>query len=367
MKNILLIAGTRPNFVKLAPLYHRLKSETNFSLAVCHTGQHFDKNMSDSFFECLELPSPDFSLNVRGNSVPDTIGKTIVSITEVLQTRKFDLVIVFGDVNATVAGAVAAVQSGIKVMHVEAGLRSYDKRMPEEINRVLTDSIADFLLVSEQSGLQNLEKEGVSEERVFHVGNIMIETLIRTMPKWKEVTLTPPVEQLKKEAFALATFHRPENVDDREKLQKVVELLKEVASHVPLAFPVHPRTRQRLKETGLLTELERVSNIHLMEPLGYFEFLNLVSHADFIMTDSGGIQEETTYLNIPCLTFRNNTERPATIASGTNLLLNILDKFTFNELLVKMKRIREDERDPIPFWDENVSERITKIIKNSMS
>lgn len=362
MKNILLIAGTRPNFVKLAPLYHRFKSETGFKISVCHTGQHYDKNMSDSFFECLELPVPDFSLNVKGGNVPETIGKTILAINEVLQQHHFDLVIVFGDVNATVAGAITAVQSGIKLMHVEAGLRSFDRRMPEEINRILTDSVSDYLMVSEESGLKNLKREGFSDDKVFYVGNIMIESLIRTRSRWEKIGFDNVIESVRKNEFALVTFHRPENVDNGQKLKRIVSLLKETARHFPVIFPIHPRTSAKLKEMDLFKELEDNDSLILTDPLGYFEFLNLVSKAKFVMTDSGGIQEETSFLNVPCVTFRNNTERPVTIDEGTNILMDVLTDFSIDSLLKDMEELRKKNETTIKYWDENVSQRIMEVV-----
>lgn len=367
IKNILLIAGTRPNFVKLAPLYHRLKKETYHNIFICHTGQHYDKNMSDSFFECLELPTPDFILNVRGSNVPETIGKTIIAVNEVLLANSFNLVIVFGDVNATVAGAISAVQSGIKLMHVEAGLRSFDKRMPEEVNRVLTDSIADYLMVSEESGLINLYKEGYPQEKIHYVGNIMIEALISTMPKWKKIKFNNDIDEVKKYSYALATFHRPENVDDQVRLKKIVDILIETAKSFHVIFPIHPRTKIKLIEFDLYNIINNNENIYLNEPLGYFEFLNLISEARFVMTDSGGIQEETTYLKVPCITFRNNTERPSTIKEGTNVLINVMSEFTLDGLLEKVEVLKYSNKSPIKFWDAEVSKRILQQINNSLS
>jgi UDP-N-acetylglucosamine 2-epimerase (non-hydrolysing) len=361
-KNILLIAGTRPNFIKLAPLYHRLHTMDKFNKFICHTGQHFDFNMSDIFWKNLELPEPDFQLNIKGNGVVDIIGKTLLGLNEIIQKHHFDLVVVFGDVNATVAGAIAAAQSRLKIMHVEAGLRSFDRSMPEEINRIITDHVADYLMVSEPSGIRNLEKEGFAKTQYQLVGNIMIESLIRTRSKWDAIRLPDAWTDFLNAKPVVATFHRPENVDDPFHLKRVVEIISSFSKKDLLVFPVHPRTRARLTQHGLLSKLEADKNILLTEPMSYFEFLKFISHAGLVITDSGGVQEETSYLHVPCVTFRKNTERPVTVELGTNLMMGIWDD-DFHLLAENhIKGLRESNPTPIPLWDDKVSQRILSFI-----
>jgi UDP-N-acetylglucosamine 2-epimerase (non-hydrolysing) len=368
MKNVLLIAGTRPNFIKLAPLYHRFISDAReIKPYICHTGQHFDYNMSDVFWQNLQLPSPDFQLNIKGNGVVDTIGKTILGINELIQQNKFDLIIVFGDVNATAAGAIAGSQSRIPVMHVEAGLRSFDRDMPEEINRVITDHISDYLMISEPSGVKNLEKEGFAPEKVTMVGNIMIECLLMTRKLWEATPLQDDVQQFFGRKPVVATFHRPENVDNPETLQRIVTILQSFSKTEPVVFPVHPRTKSKLIQSGLLGQLEKDPNILLTEPLSYFEFLRLVANARLVITDSGGVQEETSFLNIPCVTFRKNTERPVTVSMGTNILLSIHDGDFLKKIVDHKHTIEQRAPVAIPMWDDKVSGRIIEVVKSAVA
>lgn len=360
--NLLLIAGTRPNFIKLAPLYHRLKEDSSFNLKICHTGQHFDKNMSDLIFENLQIPQPDFQLNISGSNVADTIGKTIIEVNNLINSNQFDLIIVFGDVNATVAGAIAGVQNRVKVAHVEAGLRSFDRDMPEEINRVITDHISDILFVTENSGLENLKKEGLDDGKVFFVGNIMIETLINTMPKWQKISFSNNVEEAINTKPIIATFHRPENVDRKENLERVLNVLNQLSKSKKIIFPIHPRTKNRIEQYGLSNLLNN-ENIITIEPQGYFEFIKLIFSSSLVVTDSGGVQEETSFLNVPCITFRKNTERPVTNILGTNLLLNINDDDYFERIEKHVHHIESKPKTNIPFWDDKVSERIVEVLK----
>lgn len=368
MKKILMIAGTRPNFIKLAPLYHRLVSEASDCRPfICHTGQHFDFNMSDIFWQNLQLPAPDFQLNIKGNGVADTIGKTILGINEIIQGHAFDLVIVFGDVNATVAGAIVGAQTRIPVMHVEAGLRSFDREMPEEINRVITDHISDFLMVSEPSGIKNLHREGFPDNKVVMVGNIMIECLLRTRQYWDEIDLEEPINSMYRKKPVIATFHRPENVDLPNNLQRIVDILLAMAKDHVVVFPIHPRTRQRLEQTNLFNLIQSNPNILATGPLSYFEFLKLVSNASVVITDSGGIQEETSFLNIPCVTFRKNTERPVTVDIGTNLLLSIHAEDYYDRIKQHIEAIKQRPASSIPLWDGEVSRRIVHFIKSALN
>lgn len=360
-KKILLIAGTRPNFIKLAPLYHTLKTK-DYEVMICHTGQHYDVNMFGQFWDALQLPVPDYSLNVRGKNVPDTIGKTMVQLSELFDDNDFDLVIVFGDVNATVAGAVTAAQTHISVMHVEAGLRSYDRLMPEEINRVITDHVSDFLMISEQSGIENLKNEGISNEKVFFVGNIMIENLLQTKSKWQNIEHSAEINNLiSKNDFALATFHRPENVDKKEDLQKVVTILNSISEKIKVILPLHPRTHKKLNSFELFKELN-TKNILITEPLDYFSFINLVSKSTVVITDSGGVQEETSYLKIPCLTFRKNTERPITVEHGTNILISVDNEQVVRTVFDHIEKVKNSNYKEFPSWDIDVSKRIEKVI-----
>lgn len=362
MKRILLVAGTRPNFIKLAPLYHRIKQDNVYSAFICHTGQHFDFNMSDVFWQNLELPEPDFRLDIKGSGVVDIIGKTILGINEVIQKNAFDMVVVFGDVNATVAGAIVAAQSGIKLMHVEAGLRSFDRTMPEEINRVITDHISDYLMVSEQSGIDNLVREGFDPSKYSLVGNIMIESLLRTKHKWENSELPAEINELLPQKPAVLTFHRPENVDREDCLKRVVEIITRVSENYPCIFPVHPRTKSRLSQFNLLNTLESNNRVLITEPLSYFSFLNVVNKAEVVITDSGGIQEETSFLNVPCITFRKNTERPFTITAGTNKLLDIWQDDFFEEITGHVAEVKEKTPTVSEIWNDEVSAKIVAFI-----
>jgi UDP-N-acetylglucosamine 2-epimerase (non-hydrolysing) len=365
-KKILLVAGTRPNFIKLAPLYHRLKEGDEFETFICHTGQHFDFNMSDVFWDNLELPAPDFNLNIQGDGVVDTIGKTILGINEIIRSRHFDLVVVFGDVNATAAGAIASVQTQLKVMHVEAGLRSFDRSMPEEINRIITDHISDFLMVSEPSGITNLGKEGFNKESYQLVGNIMIESLLKTKSKWEKIELPGNLDRVSMEHPVVITFHRPENVDQKDKLSRVADIIMALAKQNRIVFPVHPRTRSKLDQFGLLHKMDKEEAIVVTEPLGYFHFLKILSLSGLVVTDSGGVQEETSFLNIPCVTFRKNTERPITVDTGTNLMMDIWDNDFEDKITAHIQKIKNRSYRQIPLWDTEVSLRITDFIKERL-
>jgi UDP-N-acetylglucosamine 2-epimerase (non-hydrolysing) len=363
--NILMIAGTRPNFIKLAPLYHRLKKENDIDIKICHTGQHYDKNMSDVFWEYLELPEPNYALGIGGGTVPEVIGNTTVALAKLMQEAAptYDLVIVFGDVNATVSGAITATQLGIPVMHVEAGLRSFDRSMPEEINRVITDHISEYLMVSEFSGLEHLQKEGIESSKIHFVGNIMIETLINTRSKWESVALPDEVKDFISNPFAVCTFHRPENVDVPSQLEIVARRLLSLSTWMPVVFPVHPRTKARLEKSGLYQLLVENQNIKLLPPLGYFEFLSLVSKSAIVITDSGGIQEETAFLGKPCVTIRKNTERPITITEGTNILMDLHNEDFLSFVQTHQDNLKKAHLNPIKFWDNKVSDRILDVIK----
>ena len=313
-KTIHLIAAARPNFMKVAPLFHALARETWCTTRIVHTGQHYDANMSDAFFQDLALPEPAHHLGVGSGTHAEQTAGVMVAYERLCLTERPDLTIVVGDVNSTMACTVAAKKLLIPVAHLEAGLRSRDWTMPEEINRVLTDRLSDLLFTPSRDGDENLRREGIDPSRVHFVGNVMIDSLQAALPRAKESRIHERLE-LRKKGYALATLHRPANVDDPAALSRLLSALAAVAAEVPVVFPIHPRTRARLAP-GFAAK-----GLKLVEPLGYLDFLALTAGARLVMTDSGGIQEETTALGVPCLTLRENTERPVTVEVGTNQLV----------------------------------------------
>jgi len=316
MLKILIIVGARPNFMKAAPICAEMRRRPDeFDVKIVHTGQHYDTAMSAGFFKDLGLPEPDHNLGVGSGTHTEQTARIMLAFEPVVISEKPDWVVVVGDVNSTVASALVASKLGVKVAHVEAGLRSFDRTMPEEINRILTDSISDMLLTTEESGNENLRHEGISPEKIKFVGNVMIDSLVQNLERAKQSDVLGGLG-LGSQEFAVLTLHRPSNVDTREKLEPLVQAFNDISERLPIIFPVHPRTRAKLDEFSIDT-----SRLRLVEPLGYLDFLALYSQARFVMTDSGGLQEETTYLGIPCLTIRENTERPMTIEVGTNQLV----------------------------------------------
>ena len=320
MKNIHLIAAARPNFMKIAPLYHALVREDWCRASIVHTGQHYDFNMSDAFFRDLRLPAPHFHLEVGSGSHAEQTGNVMIAYEKIAIAEKPDWIVVVGDVNSTAACAIVAAKLCIPVVHLEAGLRSRDRRMPEEINRLVTDSIADVLWTPSRDADENLLAEGIPAERIDFIGNIMIDSYemmrdsIAADDTCATLGLTP-------RSFGVVTLHRPSNVDSRETLTTLCRVLVETASFLPLVFAVHPRTRKRLQDFGLAETLAAARDIRLVDPLGYVQFMNLVTNSAAVITDSGGVQEETTYLGIPCFTLRENTERPITSTVGSNQLV----------------------------------------------
>lgn len=357
---IVCVAGARPNFMKIAPLMRVFKERPEFEPILVHTGQHYDEKMSGLFFRELEIPLPDANLGVGGGSHAVATAETMKAFERVCVDQKPDVVLVVGDVNGTLACALVAVKLGIPTVHVEAGLRSGDRTMPEEINRIVVDSIADVLFCTEKSGVKHLANEGIPSERVFLVGNVMIDSLLRNKTK---ADALPTLETLGLEPkkYATLTLHRPRLVDDADALTGVLGALEEIAADMPIVFPIHPRTRNRLTEFGLADRVERMANLRLVEPLGYLEFLKLNANAFVVLTDSGGLQEETTALRVPCLTLRENTERPITCEIGTNRLVG-LDPVAilaaYRELksgTVKIGKIPK-------FWDGRTAERIADVL-----
>lgn len=354
---ILHVVGARPNFMKAAPVMDALNEYDHIRQVLVHTGQHYDANMSSIFFEELGLPSPDINLEVGSDSHAVQTAEIMIRIEQVLLSERPDWVLVYGDVNSTVAAAIVSAKLLIPVAHVEAGLRSYDRTMPEEINRLLTDQIADILFTPSHDGNTNLANEGVPEEKIHLVGNVMIDTVIRLLPqareKWLDLKSNFGIDD-----YGLITLHRPSNVDDPEMLQAILTTLNTLSQELTLIFPIHPRTRRNIVSNGF----DKLSDkILLLDPTGYLEFLALQDRASLVITDSGGIQEETTFLGIPCLTVRENTERPITTEIGTNILvgrdMRIL-KREFHHIVNGGARQGE-----IPqLWDGHTGERIAQIL-----
>src|ERR1700694_2820756 len=309
--HILHAVGARPNLMKVAPVLSALRQYPKIKQTLIHTGQHYDTNMSDVFFQQLDIPAPDINMGVGSGSHARQTADIMTGFEPIVAERKPDLVLVYGDVNSTVAAALVCSKLQIQVGHVEAGLRSFDRTMPEEINRLLTDPLADLLFTPSEDGDKNLEREGIAGSKVHRVGNVMIDSLVRLLPVAMDKKLNGLPDR-----YVLVTLHRPANVDDDHTLKGILESLLEVNSQLKVVFPVHPRTRQRIAEFGI-----DASKLDLREPLPYIEFLALQRRATAVVTDSGGIQEETTYLKVPCLTLRNNTERPVTVTMGTNILV----------------------------------------------
>ncbi len=352
--HVLHVVGARPNFMKVAPVLRALDSSPNVRQTLVHTGQHYDRNMSDIFFDELELPRPDVSLGVGSGSHAAQTAQILTRFEETVLERRPDLVLVYGDVNSTVAAALVCAKLRIAVGHVEAGLRSFDRGMPEEINRVLTDQLSDMLFTPSSDGDANLLREGISPERIHCVGNVMIDTLNRLVPRAK----LPRIDGLK-EPFALATLHRPSNVDEPDALTRIMSTFIELSDRCQIVFPVHPRTRRRL--AGLDLPAYDPSRLLLLEPLGYLGFLALERESRLVITDSGGVQEETTALGVPCLTLRENTERPVTVDVGTNMLVGHdmprLTREVDKILAGVVKRHRLPEQ-----WDGRAAGRIADVI-----
>ncbi len=358
---IISVVGARPNFMKIAPLHRAFKNHGKINSIIVHTGQHYDEKMSDIFFNQLELPKPDYYLGIGGGTHTYQKANVMLKFEEIINKEKPDIVLVVGDVNATAACSIVAVKAGIKTVHVEAGLRSGDREMPEEVNRIITDSICNGLFVTEQSGMINLAKEGVPDEKVFFVGNVMIDSLVHFREKAKTSPILSNLSVAKKE-YILMTMHRPSNVDNEEGLQKILQIIKNAAAQKTVIFPIHPRTKNNYTKLNLYTKLESIENLILLEPQGYLEFLHLMDNACLIITDSGGIQEETTFLQVPCLTFRDSTERPVTVTLGTNQLLANLDPIIVNERMTDILNGNTKQGVIPPLWDGQTAERIANIL-----
>lgn len=361
MIKIICVCGARPNFMKIAPLMRAFADHGGFETLLVHTGQHYDEKMSHLFFDELNIPKPDINLEVGSGSHAVQTAEIMKRFEPVVQDFQPDYVLVVGDVNSTIACGLVAVKLGIKLIHVEAGLRSFDRNMPEEINRVLTDSISDLLFVTEQSGIDNLQNEGVNGDKVHFVGNVMIDTLLANKARADQSDVLNRMDLTTRE-YAVITLHRPSNVDDMDRFAQIVGAFEQIEKDLKLVFPIHPRTRNNLNGTDLEKRVRAMQNLKLIEPVGYLDFLCLTANAALVLTDSGGIQEETTILGVPCMTLRENTERPVTLTEGTNRLVPI----TTTGILAHYHEIKSagfsnPGRIP-PLWDGKAAERIARMI-----
>ena len=366
--HIVNIVGARPNFVKMAPLIHAMLRRPGLTPTLVHTGQHYDQAMSEQFFQDLEIRPPDFNLGVGSGTHALQTGQVMQRLDPILESLKPDMVLVVGDVNSTLAAAITGVKRGILVAHVEAGLRSFDRSMPEEINRILTDAVSDFLFVTEDSGRVNLLKEGVDPAKIHFVGNVMIDALQNSRRRWERSPIFDTLGLGPSSSYAVLTLHRPSNVDDTGRLASFVDALETLARHIPIIFPVHPRVKQQLTRRGHLGVAQADSygrchekGITYIDPLGYLDFVALVSRARLVLTDSGGIQEEATILGIPCLTLRDTTERPVTVTHGTNRIIGSDPNRILDESLKTLGQPLGPNTAP-PLWDGRAAERIVDIL-----
>ena len=357
LKKIVLLAGARPNYMKIFPVWREIKSrDCGLDPVIVHTGQHYDAVMSDIFFRDFGMPPPDHFLGVGSGSHAVQTAKVMMALEPLLEQIRPDMLVVPGDVNSTVAGALTGVKMGIRVAHIEAGLRSFDRTMPEEINRIVTDAVSDILLTSCRDADQHLLREGIPQGKIHFVGNVMIDSLCQILPVAEKSDVIERLGMKRREYFAV-TLHRPSNVDDPAMLERIMTMLGQVAETAPVIFPVHPRTCAVLQKH----HLECPPGVHLLEPMGYIEFLALMAGAGTVITDSGGIQEETSFLGIPCLTLRPNTERPVTIREGTNRLLD-LEANPVETILEKYSARHDAKPARIEGWDGHAAKRIVDLL-----
>ncbi len=364
MKRVFNICGARPNFMKIAPLVHAMQRSSKLRSTIVHTGQHYSPTLSDVFFEELKIPRPEISLEVGSLPRAEQIALIEERFTPIVEREAPNLILVVGDVNSTVACARVARRFGVPVAHVEAGLRSFDLDMPEEHNRIETDGLSDILYVTEESGMANLRNERVPGKAIL-VGNVMIDTLIANLGRARSSDIRARLG-LEGGDYAVATFHRPSNVDSRDSAAKVVDALRLLAGFFPVVLPIHPRTKESFDRFGFLDVLAATPGLHLLEPMGYIDFIGLVEPCRVVVTDSGGIQEETTYLNVPCLTMRENSERPSTISVGTNLLIGS-DLERLRSELENISAGKFKQGSVPPFWDGRTAERIVADIEAFLS
>jgi UDP-N-acetylglucosamine 2-epimerase (non-hydrolysing) len=362
---IFLVAGARPNFMKIAPLIDLLREQSRVRPVLIHTGQHYDNAMSRAFFQDLKLSPPDMNLGVGSGSQAQQTGRIMVEFERLVFKQRPDLVVVVGDVNSTVACSLVAVKLGIPVAHVEAGLRSFDRRMPEEINRVLTDAISDYLFTTCTDANENLLREGISLEKIFFVGNVMIDALL----KFREKAGNSPILEklgLRQREYVLMTLHRPSNVDQAETFKGILHAVEAIQRRMPVVFPIHPRTRKMLRQFALQDEASQIPHLQIIDPVGYIDFLRLMDRARLVLTDSGGIQEETTVLGVPCLTLRQNTERPITVRQGTNRVVGSDPNRIIEEANAVLTQWIRKPRMP-KFWDGRAAQRIVDVLLKTMN
>jgi UDP-N-acetylglucosamine 2-epimerase (non-hydrolysing) len=361
---ILNVVGARPNFMKVAPLHRAFEAHPDItSSKILHTGQHYDAKMSDIFFNQLGLPKPHFYLGIGGGTHTWVTAHIMLKFEKILEQEQPDIVLVVGDVNSTVACSLVAVKMGISCVHVEAGLRSGDRTMPEEINRIVTDGICDHLFVTEQSGMINLAKEGINDNKVSFVGHVMIDSLVYFREKASHSKILEEFGITPKE-YVLMTMHRPHNVDNKKGLTDILTIIKNACEHRKVVFAIHPRTEVSFKSNNLYEKLIAMKGLNLLPPQGYFEFLKLMDNAALIITDSGGIQEETTFLQVPCMTFRDTTERPVTVELGTNFLMQDLNPKTVKFQMEEILNGQTKKGIIPPLWDGKAAERIANILAN---
>lgn len=354
------VVGTRPNFMKVAPIMRAMVEDEFFQPVLLHTGQHYDRKMSKVFFEDLGMPRPDINLSVGSGTHGRQTGQVMSLFEDVVLKEKPELVLVVGDVNSTLAAALVAAKLHIPAAHVEAGLRSFDRRMPEEINRVLTDAICDFLFLTERSAFDNLAAEGIPREKAFFVGNVMIDTLTANKERAERSDILDRLA-LSEKTYALLTLHRPSNVDEEAPLRRIADALVRIGRKLPIVFPAHPRTAKNLAKFGLLEDLQE-SGVRLVEPMGYLDFLKAMLSAAVVLTDSGGLQEETTVLGVPCITLRENTERPITVQEGTNVLVGSDTERIVEEAEEAIAGGTGKPRTP-ELWDGKAAARILTVLK----
>ena len=368
---VLNIVGARPNFMKIAPLMREMRKHSDITPLLVHTGQHYDVKMAGQFFEDLQIPLPNVSLDVGSGTHAVQTAEVMKRLEPIVEQEQPDLVLVVGDVNSTMAAALTSVKLHVPVAHVEAGLRSGDRSMPEEINRIVTDAVSDFLFVTEESGKCNLLAEGVSEKKIFFVGNVMIDSLEASRRLWANSTILERL-QLSNAQYAVATLHRPSNVDDIKVLKGMIDTLLEISRRMPIIFPIHPRTKKALEGFGSFgpglyfgSAPTPPQGVHCMDPIGYLDFMSLIANARLVLTDSGGIQEETTVLGIPCLTLRENTERPITVTHGTNRVIGAEPARILSEAMKAIDSPRIPHVPP-PLWDGHASERIVQVLRDQL-
>ena len=357
MKKILICVGTRPNFIKVTR-FKKLASKYNLEIKLLHTGQHFDHQMSKVFFDELKLEKPDIYLDAKGETQIEMMADIMVKFEKKLTKYRPDVVLVPGDVNSSLACALVASRNAVKVGHIESGLRSFDRKMPEEINRILIDDLSDFFFVTEQSGIDHLVKEGKEKSQIYMVGNTMIDSLVNFNNSIQKSNILKKIKC--PEAYGLMTFHRPSNVDGKETLSELLNTIEKCCSRLTMVLPLHPRTKKFLAKHNLWAKFKDINNLIYTDSLGYLDFMKLVTNSKIVITDSGGIQEETTFLQVPCITVRENTERPITIEMGNNELVQLNASLISKRMIEKLKNTEKGEIPPL--WDGHATERILEII-----